>query len=637
MKIFPNTLFNKIHIIPWTIINYTVSISLFCLVLINREPGFLREISISSRIDFIPMIPILALGIYICYSIRGRLGELFSFSATMILFALPLAGLWASGHTHTTALSGVIPLSDAQSYYTDALRLTSGMNFSAFGARRPFFPGLLAVFLLITNYNLMITLAIFTGLVGITAYFTAREIKNTHGAFISMFTLVMIFLYFRLHSGINMSENLGVILGLLGFSLLWNGASTKKLSVVYSGLFTTSLALNARAGALFTLPFFVIWAGWAFKETKLISWKVLLISLFSVALGFACDLILTRTIATPDGVPFSNFSFSFYGLASGGHSWAYIYEVHPEIFSLPVRDQPGRIYQLAFELIKSQPLLIVKGALFNWKILFSDSLYSLFSYVAHENWPINPLVKWALYGTSLLGIFTCFKSIHDPKKSLIFAGAIGIFLSVPFAQVIDAFRMRPYAASVASMVMIPAIGLDYLLQKTKINFLHKTTEEKNQINEVAILNSALILILILGPILIKQISVKKYIKPSSCGSLETVVIRLDQGTTINLHEKSSDFIDWAPDFHINLFQKEAHSLSNSDMIKWTQTVPADSTLIMTIDRVSNVGMLVVMPTQLTDNTKGRYVQLCGEYESSKPLMDFTQIFYAKKLVNLPNQ
>jgi hypothetical protein len=79
----------------------------------------------------------------------------------------------------------------------------------------------------------MATLAILTAIAGLACYFTAREVQRTHGAEIAIFILMVLFLFTRAHSGISMSESLGVALGTLGFGLLWRGASIE--CILYLG------------------------------------------------------------------------------------------------------------------------------------------------------------------------------------------------------------------------------------------------------------------------------------------------------------------------------------------------------------------------------------------------------------------
>ena len=47
------------------------------------------------------------------------------------------------------------------------------------------------------------------------------------------------------------------------------------------------------------------------------------------------------------------------------------------------------------------------------------------------------------------------------------ASAIGVFISVPFLPPTDAYRMRPYAASIVIFAALPAMGLNYILSRKK--------------------------------------------------------------------------------------------------------------------------------------------------------------------------
>lgn len=145
---------------------------------------------------------------YAAFRIPGRYGELFALTATMALFALGLAGLWASGNTQSVVLNGLIPLTDAVGYYTDATRLQYGVDVSNFTAMRPFFAGLLSFFLRLTGRNLMVTVGIFTAIAGFASYLASREIQDPRHRACSLFP-DLTFLYYRHHSGTTMSEIAG--------------------------------------------------------------------------------------------------------------------------------------------------------------------------------------------------------------------------------------------------------------------------------------------------------------------------------------------------------------------------------------------------------------------------------------------
>ncbi|MRS05234.1 hypothetical protein EG832_18770, partial [bacterium] len=83
--------------------------------------------------------------LYFTFGIKGVWGTFAAFCLTLLLFGLPLSGLWRSGASEPFIIGGLLPFSDAASYYSDALRVVEGYRFSAFSARRPLFPALLTV------------------------------------------------------------------------------------------------------------------------------------------------------------------------------------------------------------------------------------------------------------------------------------------------------------------------------------------------------------------------------------------------------------------------------------------------------------------------------------------------------------
>jgi hypothetical protein len=616
----------------WQGLSLLISILTFSLILLNRSPNFLRPLSMSLRTGFGLVIPATALVVYLAFRLPGRVGELASLTITLSLFAMPLAGLWASGQSQSTLLSGLIPLSDAKDYYLDALSLLNGHDFSVFSGRRPLFPGLLTVLLALTDRDLMAALAILTAITGLACYLTAREIQRTHGAEVGVFVLLIVFLFYRLHAGISMSENLGVALGTIGFGLLWRGAAQRNLGTIWLGLLTTTLAMNARAGAFFMLPLLILWATWLMRRSaQRISWRALVISASAVVLGFIFNLVLTRSLAVPTGVPFANFSYTLYGLASGGRSWHYVFEANPELLTLQEPEQSTRIYQMAFELIREDPWQMLWGALFNWKMLFSNTWYNVFSYVSGENAAVTVGVRWSLYGLCILGIIAWVINRNDPVQSLVMLSVFGVFVSVPFLPPTDAYRMRPYAASIVVMGCLPAMGLSLVLRRWSPPGLDQTRIDMPPLT--AQFCTLLILVTLIGPLLIKATTQPLLLVADDCApEQDALVIRYDQGTFVNLHRQSEPFLDWMPDYHIGLFRANSHAHPDVNLIAWANSIEPLHTIFLTLDLRSNRKVMILAPTDLLPET-GSTVQICGKFDSDPDLSPY-DIFYAETVQNL---
>jgi hypothetical protein len=603
----------------------------FTLILLNRSPNLLRPISLILRTGFTLVIPLATIAIYLAFRLRGWLGEVASLTLTLALFAFPLAGLWASGQSQPTVLSGLIPLYDAEAYYIDSLRLLAGQDFSIFSARRPLFPGLLSALLFVTGRNLMTTLAILTAMVALACYLAAKEIRRIHRPEAAVFVLIIVFLFYRAHSGLTMSEHLGVALGSLGFGLLYRGAAEYRQRIIWLGLLTTTLALNARAGAFFILPLLVIWAGLLFREHgQRFSWKAFLSCSTAVIIGFAFNLLLVRVLAGPSGVPFSNFSYTFFGLASGGKYWTYIFEVHPEVQALTGLEKSRRIFQLAFELIRRNPWLLVQGALFNWKMLFSNSWYNVYAYVSGENGTVNMIARWVLYLLSVLGLIKCFRKPYNPNATLVIVSTLGILLSVPFLPPTDAYRMRPYAASIIVFGVLPAMGLVFLIDHWQKDTTKKQRDGIVEHGLIAWYSILLIIIMLASPFLLKSINKPLRFPQSTCPlNTNQIIIRFDPGTSVNILQQNNQKLDWMPDFHIGLFKANAHSLADINVIQWASTIEPQHSLFYAMDYLSYKKALIVIQTGLLPDP-GRFLKICGTLETD-PNLDSFRIFYASEV------
>lgn len=622
------TLSNKVHPAIWQALSVGIALLVFYLILINRSPFILRPVSMALRTGFGVIIPIAALVLYGIFRIPGRLGSFLSLTATLSLFALGLAGLWASGQTQSIALSGLIPVSDAQAYYMDASRILHGMSITQFTGMRPLFAGLFSTFLLLTDQNLMAALGIFTAIAGLAAYLTVSELKKTHGAETAVFFLMLIFLYYRHHSGTTMSETLGVSFGLLGLALTWQGLSTKREWFALLGIATIALALNVRPGAMFVLPALLLWGGWVFRGQKKLSIRFLLIGILLIGLSFYANNLMIRALFGEKGVAFENFAWAFYGLASGGKSWTYVFEANPQLRLLPDNEVTPTIYKLAFELILSNPLLLVKGAFFYWKMFFSNTWYNAYSFVAGDNYWVNEAARWGMYILGGLGVFRWFKNRTDPFVSLAVIGALGVLTSVPFVPPTDAYRVRLYAATIPFFALLPVLGFSFLLEKSKLRFLSQGNLHVSSTTYSSMAFSiTLTLVMLATPVLIKSSGKTPPLPESSCPQeMDSIFVRYNKGTYVNVLRENVQFLDWMPDFHMSVFRRNAHSLADTALTTRFESISLPSTLFYAVDLQSGSEALVIIDTNLLPEPNA-FLHLCGFWEND-PAISVYKLFEA---------
>jgi hypothetical protein len=99
-----------------------------------------------------------------------------------------------------------------------------------------------------------------------------------------------------------------------------------------------TIALTARAGAFFILPIIVLWLGINYRNA--LGWrKPMVVGITVVVIGMMANLVMVKVVGSPGGVPFSNYSYALYGLASGNKGWGQVMVDYPgvredEVFGL---------------------------------------------------------------------------------------------------------------------------------------------------------------------------------------------------------------------------------------------------------------------------------------------------------------
>lgn len=598
----------KIHPALWQAICLGISIFTFLLIL---TPNFLRSVSMTLRFGFGIVFPAVFILLYVLQKIPGRMGELFSLAGTMALFTFALAGLWASGGTQSILISGLLPVSDAVAYYTDAQKILHGIQISDFSAMRPFFPGFLSLLLWVTDRNLMQAVAILTAIAGFAGHLSAREIRRAHGPAVSAFFLTLMFLYFRHHSGTTMSESLGLPVSLLGFALLWRGAASKHDWTTLFGIAMIAFALNVRPGAMFVLPALLIWGGFMFRGNTKFSMRFFLTGILLVAGTFALNRALIRLLAGPDATAFTNFSWALYGLVSGGKSWTYIFEAHPE-----ATGQGASIYKLILDQFLQNPGLAAQGAVKYWRAFFSSSWYNAYAFVAGGNYWLNEAARYGMYLLGGLGLFKWWRNRADPFSGIALAGALGVLASVPFVPPTDAYRVRLYAATIPFFALLPAMGLSLIVERIRSGNAPQRPDEMQPSNPAAIFSILLAALMVVSPILLQSTGQMPQFEASACPP-ETIqiVIRYEEGAYINIHRESVHFLDWMPNYHIGVFRNNAHDLADSNLTWRLKEVNPPATLFYALDFVSNREALVIAQTDQLPEPES-LLSLCGVWDES---------------------
>jgi tetratricopeptide (TPR) repeat protein len=532
-----------------------------------------KEIGLAMRFGLVPVILYVIFFLYPAFRLPGRIGKFASFSLTLVLFSLPLSGAWNSGYSYNYFLDGgLLPFSDAQGYYQDAQLLLEGQNFSFFASRRPLATGVLATILGLTHHNLQVTLAILVLITALSGFLLMREIQRSHGTVAGLVVLTILFLFYRDLIGTTATENIGLSLGAVGLAIMWRGSGKKSINMILLGIFVLTLALHARAGAFLVLPALIVWGSRVFHGYSLFSWHFLIGSISVVFLGFVVNFIVLK-VANPDGISNSNFSYGLYGLADGGSGWQRVKSDYPELNIQKHPEVEKRIYQLAWEKIRVNPLGLMKGLWYGLKKYWEY----VFFFTKEPNFLSITLIAQAGFFLFMFwGILRCYHQQHILYNSLIFLVTVGILFSSPV--LVDG-GYRVYAATIPMTATLVMLGMIPMIQ-----FIEKITKWgrlpqyylKNinwSYQPLIFFSITLVFLVSFGPIVIKTVSQPPQFTQEPCSSgQETMYVRISPGAWITLVEDCALQQTQLPFVRISDFYPTGRKTNNFTFFKTGTTI-----------------------------------------------------------------
>lgn len=393
--------------------------------------------------------------------LASRLPRTWALPGLMIWFAvlgtLTLLALWHSGLSDGFTLAGLFPYSDAAGYFSDAQRILAGEPITSFSSRRPMYAAFLAGLLKLTGNNLRLALAVQTLLVscsiGCLTWAMFRRTRRVSNA--AVFGMIM-WVFFRRFVGTTTTENLGLLLGSLGFLAIWEALHEGSVRSFVLGVFLTGLALNTRAGAFFVLPALLVWGAMHFaRPGQQFCWRTMGLGGTALILSFATNYGVLILSGGRPGLAFSNFSYTLYGLVNGGN-WQLALSQHPELSLLEPGRQASSIFHLALGQIQAHPLSLVEGTLRAW-INFLPRAF-LFADSPPHAWAPSALASRLFALLALRGLYIAWQSRSTAASRLLFAVLLGIFLSVPFAPPWDSDYMRIFAATIPVLGWLASTG-----------------------------------------------------------------------------------------------------------------------------------------------------------------------------------
>lgn len=517
-----------------------------------------------------------------------------SFVILLLVFSIffwRLQGFDTDGFT----ITGVLPQSDANGYYTGALKMLYGEKIPAFAARRPLFVAFLSTLLYAFQQNLFVVLAAMSLFVSISIYLLMKEIRNGFGAFPAAFTAMsMVYCYTGKFAGKFLTEQLGLPLGVLALALFLNGIRTRRFHYLLLALFALSLALNARAGAFFVLPFLVVWVA-ALKGVSLSSMLRLgALAAGAVGLGFAVNFWLFGAVSAPGSVPYGNFGVTLYGMATGYRGWRAFYVD----FGGSAVENSTRI---ALDIIRESPDVFLRAVWQAYREFFAPSRFFSFLYLPSQE--IGPLAV-LLSLLAILGLIQLVRHRRTPFARMMLLTVLGIVLSVPFAPPIDD-GIRAMVSTTAFLALLTGLPLAGFAPMA--SSFRDDSSAGPKADSLLIFSSVIVLTVSLGWLLVRGPA------PSSrptrvCGPGETFVsVAASPGSYVNIVRNSSQAYSLLPNIRrVDLRENLANFSSFPTYDAFGKLEPGQTVMlgVNLADLTADQPVWLILPTEAVQTWSG---------------------------------
>ena len=370
-------------------------------------------------------------------------------------FTIPVFEYWITAKSHGNALAGYLPWADATEYFQCAQTFLLGIDGPDHCGKRPYYIALFADLLWLGGNDLQIALLLQALIVGLAASLFTNSVSKAMGSAAALGCYATLFAFAAaLCSGLVMTENAGLLLGILAIMLLLHSTPAPSTAPFLAGTALLAAAMSARPGPLFVLPALGLWylayGGGPLRRRVLIAVVAGVVSVLAMALVASPALIAGGTF----GSTHSNLSYSLYGLVAGGKGWLQVTIDHPEIYERTATSQTDKVYALVLEKLWERPDLALYGYMKGVAKYFD----ALFRYTSEFD-PLRLvlIVIWAL------GVTHALRHWRERRGSLPLFMLAGILVSSPFL-IYDGHN-RAFASVAPVDALFVAMGIGWVVDR----------------------------------------------------------------------------------------------------------------------------------------------------------------------------
>ncbi len=279
------------------------------------------------------------------------------FAALLLSASAQWAGMTRQGDYSFVSIAGLLPFSDADSYYADANDVVNSGLFGPVGSRRPLAQAFRSTLMALGGYDYAAMVVIQCFLLAFGIFLAAGAVARWRGLWAGLAFTAMSYAVAREFGTTALTEPLGLFWGLCAVPPLIRALRDGSVRHAVLAFGLVAVSQFTRMGSMFSIPALLVWLLASFGATRAAKLRIGAAAI-AVLMGIAGLNAVTARIYTRNAdMTGSNFSYVLCGLTIG-QAWSVCEDRYKE--ELPPADRSEEslvrlMYRKAFDNFTAHP------------------------------------------------------------------------------------------------------------------------------------------------------------------------------------------------------------------------------------------------------------------------------------------
>lgn len=278
------------------------------------------------------------------------------------LSCLTLLLAWLGWKANSSAIGGVIPVSDSASYYISAQTFLRETFLDVSAQRRPLNAVMTSLWLYLSGDDFKLLLLIQALAFSVIAFLASAVVSALHGFRAGLLLFAFLLVFAEPYLPTTLSETNGVIFGTLALVGFLFGLYRGSFVCFCLGALFLAMGLAIRPSALFVLPCVVVVGSVVFGNGRVKRLVMVACLVTVILIPSGASYLLNRTMSHHDGAFNANLAYTVYGLVTGGRGWEQYQKDHPgTLKGLSEAEQSHVMLEASRHHFMEHPLDLARG------------------------------------------------------------------------------------------------------------------------------------------------------------------------------------------------------------------------------------------------------------------------------------